>query len=78
MLIAIASVSAGFILKIKGVRIYGLCMSFFVCAKLLLVDFSDAQSVDRVISFLVVGVIALAISYLYMRIERSLAEKENL
>lgn len=78
MLIAIASVSVGFILKIKGVRIYGLCMSFFVCAKLLLVDFSDAQSVDRVISFLVVGVIALAISYLYMRIERSLAEKENL
>jgi uncharacterized membrane protein len=44
----------------------------------LLVDFADAQSADRVISFFVVGVIALAISYLYMRIERSLAEKENL
>jgi len=78
MVIAVASVGIGFLLKIKGVRIYGLCMSLFVCAKLLLVDFADAQSADRVISFLVVGVIALAISYLYMRIERSLAEKENL
>lgn len=78
MMIAIASVAVGFWLKIKSVRIYGLCMSLFVCAKLLLVDFADAQSADRVISFFVVGVIALAISYLYMRIERSLAEKENL
>ncbi|MBQ8198100.1 MAG: DUF2339 domain-containing protein [Lachnospiraceae bacterium] len=78
MIIAIASVGAGFLLKVKSVRIYGLCMSLFVCGKLLLVDFADAQSADRVISFLVVGVIALAISYLYMRIERSLAEKENL
>lgn len=78
MVIAIASVGVGFWLKIKSVRIYGLCMSLFVCGKLLLVDFADAQSADRVISFFVVGVIALAISYLYMRIERSLAEKENL
>ena len=78
MIIAVASVAVGFWLKIKSVRIYGLCMSLFVCGKLLLVDFADAQSADRVISFFVVGVIALAISYLYMRIERSLAEKENL
>ncbi len=78
MMIAVASVAVGFWLKIKSVRIYGLCMSLFVCVKLLLVDFADAQSADRVISFLVVGVIALAISYIYMRIERSLAEKENL
>lgn len=78
MIIAVASVAVGFWLKIKSVRIYGLCMSLFVCGKLLLVDFADAQSADRVISFLVVGVIALAISYIYMRIERSLAEKENL
>ena len=78
MMIAVASVAVGFWLKIKSVRIYGLCMSLFVCGKLLLVDFADAQSADRVISFLVVGVIALAISYLYMRIERSLSEKENL
>ncbi|MBO5241065.1 MAG: DUF2339 domain-containing protein [Lachnospiraceae bacterium] len=78
MIIAIASVGVGFWFKVKSVRVYGLCMSLFVCAKLLLVDFADAQSADRVISFLVVGVIALAISYLYMRIERSLAEKENL
>lgn len=78
MVIAVASVAVGFGLKIKSVRIYGLCMSLFVCGKLLLVDFADAQSADRVISFFVVGVIALAISYLYMRIERSLTEKEKL
>lgn len=78
MIIAIASVGVGFWFKVKSVRIYGLCMSLFVCGKLLLVDFADAQSADRVISFFVVGVIALAISYLYMRIERSLSEKENL
>lgn len=78
MVIAVACVGAGFVLKIKSLRIYGLCLSLFVCGKLLLVDFADAQSADRVISFFVVGVIALAISYLYMRIERSLTEKENL
>lgn len=78
MIIAVASVGVGFWLKLKSVRVYGLCMSLFVCGKLLLVDFADAQSADRVISFFVVGVIALAISYIYMRIERSLAEKENL
>ncbi len=78
MLVAIVSVCVGFWWKVKSVRIYGLCMSLFVCGKLLLVDFADAQSADRVISFLVVGVIALAISYLYMRIERSLTEKNRI
>jgi hypothetical protein len=76
MLLAIAAVGAGFLLRVKSVRIYGLVLSLFVCGKILLVDFGGTQTEDKVILFLVVGILALAISYLYMRIEKSLSGKQ--
>lgn len=76
MVLAIASVAVGFCLRLKSVRVYGLVLSFFVYAKILLVDFGGTQTDDKVILFFVVGILALAISYLYMRIEKSLAEKQ--
>lgn len=77
MLLGIASVAIGFFFKQKGVRIYGLCLAFFVCFKLLLVDFRGQQSSDRVLLFFFVGILAMAISYLYMRIERNLRKEEE-
>lgn len=77
MVLAVISVTLGFIFKQKGVRVYGLLLAFFVCAKLLLIDFKGQQSADRILLFFFVGILTLAISYLYMRIERNLQEEEK-
>ncbi len=73
MVLAILSVACGFGFRQKPLRLYGLFLALFVCARLLLVDFSDSSASDKVVLTFVVGVLAIGISYLYMRLEK----KEN-
>ncbi|MBR4759215.1 MAG: DUF2339 domain-containing protein, partial [Lachnospiraceae bacterium] len=69
MVLAIVCVGAGFFVSQKPLRLYGLVLSLFVCAKLLFSDFADSSSGDKVILSFVVGILAIGISYLYMRLE---------
>lgn len=52
----------GFKFNAIEVRRYGLILSLIVCGKLLIVDFYYFQSLMKSVLFLVVGIIALAIS----------------
>ena len=71
MVLAIVCVATGFAVKQKPLRLYGLVLSLFVCAKLLLSDFADSSSGDKVIITFVVGILAIGIAYIYMRLENS-------
>ncbi len=77
MVLAIICVGAGFFVSQKPLRLYGLFLSLFVCAKLLFSDFADSSSSDKVILSFVVGILAIGISYLYMRLEGPVKKKQE-
>lgn len=70
MIIALVCVGLGFAKKSKSVRIYGLSLSLFVCGKLILYDFFQAATVQKIIVFAVVGIIALLIASIYIILEK--------
>ncbi len=70
MVLALFAVGVGFGIHQKPLRLYGLFLAVFVCAKLLLYDFSESGSGEKVVLFFVVGLLAIGISYLYMRLEK--------
>lgn len=70
MAVALISIAAGFIQKQKAARIYGLCLSLIVCVKLVLWDCWGESSLYRMLTFLVVGVLALVISLVYIVLEK--------
>lgn len=76
MIIALGNVWVGFKADTVEIRRYGLILSLIVCAKLLLVDFYSFDFVMKAMLFLVVGVIALAISYIYSKLENELKNKK--
>lgn len=76
MAVALTCVGIGFKAGDKGVRIYGLIMAALVCLKLVLYDFIEVGTIYRIIVFLVVGIFALIISFLYILLEKN-AEKKK-
>lgn len=69
MLISMVSIILGFCFQDKRVRMYGLFLSLMVCAKIVLYDFYAADFETKILTFFVVGLLALAISYIYFRLE---------
>ena len=69
-------VGIGFRHKEKMERITGLVLAALVCLKLVLYDFREAELLYRMIVFLIVGVMALGISFLYMFLEKKMAQKK--
>lgn len=70
MIIALGCVGVGFRQQDRVERICGLVMAFFVCLKLVLYDFREVEVMYRMLVFLVVGVIALMISFIYVKLEK--------
>lgn len=70
MLVAIGCVAVGFWKKDKVYRIFGLVMALFVCVKLVIFDFIALETLTKMIIFFIVGIVALAISFLYIFLER--------
>lgn len=77
MAVALTCVGIGFKMDDKVVRIYGLIMAAFVCLKLVLYDFIEVDTIYRIIVFLVVGVLALVISFLYILLEKNADKKKT-
>lgn len=69
-------VGIGFRHKEKMERITGLVLAALVCLKLVLYDFREAELLYRMIVFLIVGVMALGISFLYMFLEKKMTQKK--
>ena len=70
MVIALISVGIGFAFRQKGVRIYGLVLSLFICGKVILFDFYGAEVFQKMVVFFVVGFIALIIAGIYIVLEK--------
>ena len=77
MIIALISVGSGFVISKKSVRIYGLVLSLFVCIKIVLYDFWDIPTVQKMILFFAVGIIALIIAGIYIVLEKKQNKKEQ-
>ncbi|MBU3129716.1 DUF2339 domain-containing protein [Clostridium tagluense] len=70
MLVALGSVFLGFKIKNSKLRKYGLILSLITCAKLMLVDFYSFNFIIKTLVFMIVGVIALIISYTFSKLEK--------
>ena len=77
MVIALGCVGIGFKQQDKGERICGLVMAVFVCIKLVLYDFREVETIYKMIVFLVVGVLALIISFIYILLEKNIEKKQK-
>ena len=77
MAIALTCVGIGFKMRDKAERICGLVMAIFVCLKLVVYDFSEVDTIYRVVVFLIVGIIALAISFIYIQLEKNTDEQKQ-
>lgn len=72
MFIAIGAVIAGFIIREKRLRISGLVLTLTVCGKMVIYDFASAATFEKMLVFLIVGLIALAISGIYVALEKKI------
>ncbi len=75
MAIAIVSVILGFAMQQKSVRIYGLILSIAVSLKIMFFDFRAMPIMERMLLFFVVGVIILAISCIYIVLEKKMSNR---
>lgn len=75
--LAVIAISAGFYIKDKSIRVYGLVLMIFVAFKLVIFDFYESEAGFRMLVFLIVGLLILGISFLYIYLEKKLNEEEN-
>ena len=73
---AILCVTLGFATKQASARIYGLVLAVVAALKVVLFDFIGRNAMQRMLAFLVVGVLILVISYIYIRLEKKLSQEE--
>ena len=52
-------------------------MAIFVCVKLVLYDFREVDIIYRMVVFLVVGILALSISFIYILLEKNMEKKRK-
>lgn len=69
---AILCVGMGFVCRQKAARIYGLGLAIYVALKVVLLDFSGMKAIIRMLAFLIVGILILAISYIYICLEKQI------
>lgn len=74
---AILCVAMGFISREKPVRIYGIIMAIIVALKVALFDFGEMEVVQRMLTFLIVGILILVISYIYILLEKKISREDN-
>jgi len=67
----------GFLRSLPVVRWIGLGVLGLATAKVFLIDLSELPTVDRIVSFLALGLLLMAISYAYQRLRRSIPEGES-
>lgn len=72
MIVAIGAVASGFAVRQKKLRITGLILALAACAKVVFFDFAGAKTAEKIILFLIAGLIALAISGIYLALEKKI------
>lgn len=70
--VAIGAVAAGFIMKERKLRVTGLVLTLIVCGKIVLYDFAGTATAEKIVLFLTVGLSVLAISGIYIALEKKI------
>lgn len=70
MVLSFICIWIGFKLRIKKLRKYGLIISLLTCTKVMFIDSYSSNFIMKTIVFLLMGCIALLISYIYSKIEK--------
>lgn len=70
LMIAISSISLGFLYRLKGLRHFGLGLAILMVLKFILVDVRGTDSIFRVLSFIAGGILCLAISMIYHKFNK--------
>lgn len=63
--LAVIAIVVGFKLEVKSLRIYGLILSMLSIFKLLLIDIQYDNSIGRVLSFIMAGILCFGINFVY-------------
>lgn len=74
---AIFCVAAGFAIHRKPVRIFGLIVAVLVSLKVAFIDNGRLDITQRVLAFLIVGLVILGISYIYFSLEKKIETKKD-
>ncbi|MDE7389554.1 MAG: DUF2339 domain-containing protein [Lachnospiraceae bacterium] len=75
MITALICIIMGFVLQSKGLRVYGLVVVILFVIKLITIDITSSNSVERVVSFIIGGIICFIISGIYTRLEKKYQDK---
>ena len=70
LVIALASIILGFMMKYKSMRLYGLVLSIASIVKLVLIDVNYEDLLLRAVGFLICGFLCFGISYIYNRLDK--------
>ncbi|NJL28225.1 MAG: DUF2339 domain-containing protein [Thermoanaerobaculia bacterium] len=70
----LVAIALGFVLRQRALRWIGLALLSFCILKLFLYDLSDLEGLARIGSFIVLGVILIAVSWAYTRFRNKLEE----
>jgi len=73
-LYAVTLLLIGFWKRSRALRLGGLALFGMAALKLTLVDLSYLKDIYRIVSFLVLGLLMLAASYLYHKLEKRLTD----
>lgn len=74
LVVALVSISLGFKNKMKGLRLYGLAVTLLMVFKVITTDMGGQNSINRVISLIVGGIICFIISVVYNKIDKSIED----
>lgn len=77
IVIAVLSILCGFVFNHKYFRIYGLVLSLVSVLKLVLIDITYDNSIERVVSFIVGGLLCFGIVCIYNKMSPKVQEKYN-
>lgn len=74
IILASIFIITGFVMKKKGMRLFGLITIVISIIKMILIDISETNSFIRVVAFIIGGIVCFGISYAYNRLEKNLVE----
>lgn len=74
LIIAILSISFGFRFQFKSLRLYGLILTIIMVIKFILIDLSEENSITRVISLIIGGLICFGISVIYNKLNTKIED----
>ena len=71
LMVAIGSISVGFKLRNRSIRLYGLVLTIIMVAKFIIVDLNQENSITRVLALVAGGGLCFLISYIYNKLSEN-------